>query len=45
MHFKELITHEFMKPSMSKSDLDQVIEAFYKVDENMEEIIGRQDEI
>jgi len=45
MHFKELITHGFMRPSMSKSDLDQVIEAFYKVDENMEEIFGRQDEI
>jgi len=45
MHFKELITHEFMRPSMSKSDLDQVIEAFYKIDKNMEEIIGRQDEI
>ena len=45
MHFKELITHEFMRPSMSKSDLDQVIEAFYKIDKNMNEIIGRQDEI
>ena len=45
MHFKELITHEFMKPSMNKSDIDQVIEAFYKIDKNMNEIIGRQDEI
>jgi perosamine synthetase len=45
MHFHELITHEFMRPSMSKSDMDQVIEAFYKIDKYMPEIISRQDEL
>ena len=45
MHYTELITHEFMRPSMSKNDLDQVIEAFLKVDENIEEVCERQDEI
>jgi len=45
MHYHELITHEFMRPSMSKLDLDQVVEAFYKVDKYMEEIIARQDEL
>lgn len=45
MYYSEIITHEFMRPSMSKSDLDDVIEAFYKVDKNMNEIISRQDEI
>jgi perosamine synthetase len=45
MHFHELITHEFMRPSMSKSDLNQVVEAFYKVNDNMNEIIERQHEL
>lgn len=45
MHYKELITHEYMRPSMSKADLEQVVEAFYKVDTNMDEIIERQNEI
>jgi perosamine synthetase len=45
MHFNQLITTELMRPSMTKSDLDQVIEAFNKVDEHMSEIIARQDEL
>lgn len=31
LHYKELITHELMLPSMEKEDLDAVIEAFHKV--------------
>ena len=38
MHFKELITHELMRPGMSKADLDDVIEAFYKVWEHRDEL-------
>jgi perosamine synthetase len=45
MHFDELITHEFIRPTMSKGDLDQVIEAFLKVDKHMSEVITRQHEI
>ena len=45
MYYKEFIGHEFMRPSMTKNDLDQVIEAFYKVDENMSEIVDRQSEL
>ena len=45
MYNHELITHELMRPSMSKSDLDQVIEGFYKVDKYMDEIIKRQNEL
>jgi dTDP-4-amino-4,6-dideoxygalactose transaminase len=45
MYNHELITHELMRPSMLKSDLDQVIEGFYKVDKHMNEIIMRQNEL
>ena len=45
MHFETLITTEFMRPSMSKSDLNQVVEAFKKVDSLMDELIERQNEI
>lgn len=38
MHFNSLITHEFMRPGMKKSDLDEVANAFYKVAENIEEL-------
>ena len=38
MHYNKLITHELMRPGMSKKDLDDVIGAFYKVWENIEEI-------
>lgn len=31
LHYKELFTHEFILPSMSKSDIDDVIRAFKKV--------------
>jgi len=31
MHFHELITHEYMRPGMSRDDLDDVVRAFEKV--------------
>jgi len=42
MYEEELILHEFMRPSMSQSDLEQVVEAFEKVDKYMSEIIEGQ---
>lgn len=36
MFEKELFTHEMMLPSMTKDDMDDVIQAFYKVWENRE---------
>ncbi|WP_205508562.1 DegT/DnrJ/EryC1/StrS family aminotransferase [Longitalea arenae] len=38
LHFDELFTHEYMRPGMSKSDLDDVIAAFRKVAENINEL-------
>ncbi len=34
MHEKELVTHEFIVPSMTEKDLDEVVKAFEKVWEN-----------
>lgn len=38
MHFEELFTHEFMRPGMAKSDLDDVVDAFEKVSDNIKEL-------
>jgi len=38
MHFEELFTHEFMRPGMTKSDLEDVVRAFEKVAENVAEL-------
>ena len=38
LYFNKLITHEYMRPGMTTSDLDDVIRAFYKVWENRNEI-------
>ena len=38
MHFNELFTHEFILPSMQKSDIDDVLNAFEKVWENRSEL-------
>lgn len=38
MYFKKVITHEFMVPSMTKKDMDDVIKAFKKVWNNIEEL-------
>jgi perosamine synthetase len=39
LHFNTLITHEYMRPGMSKSDLDDVATAFEKVWENRGELL------
>jgi hypothetical protein len=31
MHYKELMSHEYMRPPATRSDLDQFLEAFEKV--------------
>ena len=38
LHFEELFTHEYMRPGMSKEDMDDVIAAFNKVTKNIEEL-------
>lgn len=38
MHFEELVINEFMLPSMSKDDIDDVINAFNKVWKNINDI-------
>jgi dTDP-4-amino-4,6-dideoxygalactose transaminase len=38
LHFEELFTHEYMRPGMSNEDMDDVIEAFQKVAENVNEL-------
>ena len=39
LYSDKFIGHEFMRPSMSKADLDDVIKAFNKVDDNMSELL------
>jgi dTDP-4-amino-4,6-dideoxygalactose transaminase len=39
LHEKGYVSHEMMRPGMTKSDLDDVIAAFHKVYENRSEII------
>ncbi len=38
LHFEELFTHEYMRPGMSKADMDDVIAAFFKVSQNINEL-------
>ncbi|MEO8762221.1 MAG: DegT/DnrJ/EryC1/StrS family aminotransferase [Bacteroidia bacterium] len=38
MHFEELFTHEYMRPGMSRDDMQDVVNAFEKVVENMHEL-------
>ncbi len=40
-HFNTLITHELMRPPMTKADLDDVAAAFHKVAENMRKLSDR----
>jgi dTDP-4-amino-4,6-dideoxygalactose transaminase len=42
MHFQELITHEYIRPGMTQSDLDDVVLAFEKVTENAAELRSLQ---
>ena len=39
-HFNRVITHELMRPPMSHADLDDVVAAFEKVSENLDELSG-----
>lgn len=39
MHFDRLVTHEFIRPGMSKADMDDVVRAFVKVWENRSELL------
>lgn len=38
LHFESLLTHEYMRPGMTKSDLDDVVTAFVKVWENVDDL-------
>jgi perosamine synthetase len=38
LHFHELFSHEYMRPGMSIQDMDTVVNAFYKVSENINEL-------
>lgn len=38
LHYSELFTLEYMRPGMKKSDMDDVIKAFHKVIENINEL-------
>jgi dTDP-4-amino-4,6-dideoxygalactose transaminase len=38
LHEKELFYHDYIKPCMTKKDLDDVVKCFYKVAENIEEL-------
>jgi dTDP-4-amino-4,6-dideoxygalactose transaminase len=38
MHFTELITHEYMRPGMTRSDMEDVVRAFEKVAKNVVEL-------
>lgn len=38
LHFEELFSHEYMRPGMTKTDIDDVVNAFHKVAENINEL-------
>lgn len=38
LHFEEFCSHELMHPNMTKKDLDNVVSAFTKVAENLDEL-------
>ncbi len=38
MHYNRLVTHEFMRPGMLESDMDDVVKAFKKVWEHRDEL-------
>ena len=38
LHFDELFSHEYMRPGMTKNDIEDVVNAFYKVIENIKEL-------
>jgi dTDP-4-amino-4,6-dideoxygalactose transaminase len=38
LHFNSLITHEYMRPGMTKEDSDDIVKAFVKVWGNINEL-------
>jgi len=38
LHFEELFSHEYMRPGMTRADMDDVADAFFKVYENINEL-------
>ena len=38
LHFNKLFMHEYMRPGMSKEDMDDVVTAFIKVSQNLNEL-------
>jgi len=38
LHYDELFSHEYMRPGMSKHDIEDVVNAFYKVIENIKDL-------
>jgi dTDP-4-amino-4,6-dideoxygalactose transaminase len=38
LHFEELFSHEYMRPGMTKQDMQDVVTAFHKVVENIDEL-------
>ncbi|AKQ44789.1 DegT/DnrJ/EryC1/StrS aminotransferase [Rufibacter radiotolerans] len=38
MHYSELITHEYMRPGMSRKDMEDVVRAFEKVAKHIDEL-------
>lgn len=38
LHYDELFSHEYMRPGMSKQDIEDVVNAFYKVIENIKDL-------
>lgn len=38
LHYEELFSHEYMRPAMMAEDMDDVVEAFNKVAQNIDEI-------
>lgn len=39
LHYEKLFTHEFMRPGMSRNDLQDVVNAFNKVAENYKDLL------
>ena len=38
MHFEELFAHEYMRPGMTEDDMDDVVRAFQKVADHIDEL-------
>jgi dTDP-4-amino-4,6-dideoxygalactose transaminase len=40
LHFEELFSHEYMRPGMSRSDMQDVVDAFHKVIKHKDELMS-----